>query len=186
MPVIRAKDGFTSDGERTAAKKSSLGYIIAARIDRSFMASTSTMTTTTATNTTSGLSARGKVTGKTAGGLIKFIPAGTTYELHLAAPNYEGPLNTLVDGVVRVKARKAYTVPSGGNFITPLYGTPRIIQGRVRAVEGNTIVIQAGTPVRAELPAESSAVELGNGAIAVGSLVNVVALPGAAFEHVQS
>jgi hypothetical protein len=88
--------------------------------------------------------------------------------------------------MIRVKARKAYSVPSGGNFITPLYGPPKIIQGRVRAIDGNAIVVQAGTPVHVTLPAESSAVELANGAIAVGTIVNVVAFPGATFELLSS
>jgi hypothetical protein len=131
--------------------------------------------------TTSSVPARGKVTS-TAGDLVKFSPANTTYDLHLVCPNYAGPLGKPVDGIIRVKARKAYTVPSGGNFITPLYGPPKIIQGRVRAVEGNGIVVQAGAPIYVSLPDESSAVELGNGSIAVGSLVNVVAFPGGTFE----
>jgi hypothetical protein len=88
-----------------------------------------------------------------------------------------------VEGVIRVKARKAYTVPSGGNFITPIFGPPRIIQGRVRGVDGNGIVLHAGVAIQVELPAEASAVELANGSIAVGgAMVNVVALPGATFQ----
>ena len=125
--------------------------------------------------------ARGKITS-TAGGVVKFAPSNTNYVLHLSAPQVAGPLNTLVEGVVRVTARKVYTVPSGGNFIAPIFGPPRTIQGRVRALNGSSIVVQAGMPIHVELPAEASAVELANGPIAVGSLVNVVALPGATFE----
>ena len=142
---------------------------------------TSTTTTTTPSAPTTRLTARGKVTG-TKDGTITFVPANTAYELHLVAPGYSGPVNTLVDGVIRVTARKAYTVPSGGNFISPIYGPPRTIQGRVRAIDGNTIVVQAGTPVYVTMPAEQSAVEMANGTITVGSLVNVMALPGATFE----
>ena len=135
------------------------------------MASTSTLIT-----------ARGKVTGVN-GDLVKFAPSNTNYDFHLVCPSYSGPLNTLVEGVIRVKARKAYTVPSGGNFITPIYGPPRIIQGRVRAVDGNSIVLHAGVAIHVELPAEASAVELANGPIAVGgSMVNVVAMPGATLQ----
>lgn len=130
---------------------------------------------------TAGLAAQGKVKG-VAGDLVMFAPSNTNYELHLVAPGYAGPLNALTRGVVRAVARKAYTVPSGGNFISPIYGSPRTIQGRVRSVSGNEIVVQAGLPVHVTLPGDASAVELGNGAIAVGSLVNVVALPGATFE----
>jgi hypothetical protein len=133
------------------------------------------------TPTTTAITARGKVTA-VRDGLVKFVPYNTAYELHLVAPGYAGPMNTPVDGVIRATARKAYTVPSGGNFISPIYGPPRTIQGRVRAVEGNTVVIQAGAPIHVELPAEASAVELAQGPISAGVIVNVVALPGASFE----
>jgi hypothetical protein len=131
--------------------------------------------------TSTAIPARGKVI-EAANGWVKFVPANTTYQLQLAAPAYAGPLNTPVDGIIRVTARKAYTVPSGGNFISPIYGSPRTIQGRVRAVDGNSIVVHAGMPIHVRLPDEASAVELANGTIGVGSLVNVVALPGTAFE----
>jgi hypothetical protein len=131
------------------------------------------------------ITARGKVTG-VAGDVIHFAPSNTTYDLHLVCPGYSGTLNALVEGIIRVKARKAYTMPSGGNFITPLYGPPRIIQGRVRSIEGNSIVLHAGTEIHVDLPAEASAVELANGAIAVGGpMVNVVAFPGATFELIK-
>lgn len=125
--------------------------------------------------------ARGKISS-TAGGVVKFAPSNTNYVLHLAAPDVAGPLNTLLEGVIRVVARKVYTVTSGGNFVSPIFGPPKTIQGRVRALDGRSMVVQAGMPVYVELPAEASAVELANGPIAVGSLVNVVALPGATFE----
>jgi hypothetical protein len=128
--------------------------------------------------------ARGKITS-TAGGVVKFAPSDTNYVLHLSAPEVAGPLNTLIEGLIRVTARKVYTVPSGGNFITPIFGPPKTIQGRVRALNGRLMVVQAGAPVYVELPAEASAVELANGPISVGSLVNVVALPGATFELVK-
>ena len=133
------------------------------------------------TTTTPAMTARGKVTA-VKDGLVTFVPYNTAYALHLAAPGYAGPMNTLVDGIIRATARKAYTVPSGGNFISPIYGPPKTIQGRVRAVEGNMVVIQAGATIHVELPAEASAVELGQGPISAGSLVNVVAFPGATFE----
>ena len=53
-------------------------------------------------------------------GLAVFNPAGTSYELYLAVPNYTGPLNSPVKCLIRVTARKVYTVPSGGNFIAPI------------------------------------------------------------------
>jgi hypothetical protein len=137
-----------------------------------------------ASTTTTAITARGKVTRLT-DTLVKFAPANTVYQLHLVCPGYAGPLNVPVDGIIRATARKAYTVPSGGNFISPIYGPPKTIQGRIRAVDGNTVVIQAGASIYVELPAEASAVEMQRGPIAVGSLVNVVALPGATFELVK-
>ena len=128
--------------------------------------------------------ARGKITS-TAGGVVKFAPSDTNYVLHLSAPEVAVPLNTLIEGLIRVTARKVYTVPSGGNFIVPIFGPPKTIQGRVRALNGRSMVVQAGTPVHVELPAEASAVEMANGPISVGSLVNVVAFPGATFELVK-
>ena len=143
--------------------------------------SISATTPHTGATSTAGLAAQGKVKGLT-GGLVLFAPSNTNYELHLVSPGYSGPLNALTRGVVRAVARKAYTVPSGGNFISPIYGQPRTIQGRVRSINGNDIVVQAGLPIHVTLPGDASAVELANGAIAVGSLVNVVALPGATYE----
>ena len=128
--------------------------------------------------------ARGKITS-TAGGVVKFAPSDTNYVLHLSAPEVAEPLNTLIEGLIRVTARKVYTVPRGGNFIVPIFGPPKTIQGRVRALNGRSMVVQAGTPVYVELPAEASAVEMANGPISVGSLVNVVAFPGATFELVK-
>jgi hypothetical protein len=116
---------------------------------------------------------------------VKFAPSNTNYVLHLAAPDVSGPLNTLIDGIIRITARKVYTVPSGGNFISPIFGPPKTIQGRVRALNGRSMILHAATPIQVELPPEASAVELANGPITVGSLVNVVAFPGATFELVK-
>jgi hypothetical protein len=139
------------------------------------------MADTLTTSTLETIPAKGKITSA-AGGIVKFAPSNTNYVLHLAAPDVDCPLNSLIGGVVRVVARKIYTVSSGGNFISPIFGPPRTIQGRVRALDGRSMIVQAGTPVHVELPAEASAVELANGPISVGSLVNVVAFPGATFE----
>jgi hypothetical protein len=90
-----------------------------------------------------------------------------------------------VEGQVRVSARKVYTVPSGGNFISPIFGPPRIVQGRVRYLDEKEMVVQAGTSVIVELPADEHAYDLVNGDLTVGSLVNVVVLPGARFEFAE-
>ncbi len=113
---------------------------------------------------------------------VVFRPRETTYEIELLAKNYDGPIGQRVEGHIRLSARKVYTVPSGGNFISPIFGTPRIVQGRVKSLDEKEMVVQAGTPVIVELPKEESAYDLVRGDLTVGSLVNVVALPGARFE----
>lgn len=121
--------------------------------------------------------------------VVLFRPRGTNYELHLEAPDYNGPVNKPVQGVVRVRGRKAYTVPSGGNLIVPLMGTPRIVQGRVLDLmvpeKGpRLLVLKAGAIVIAELPDEPHAIDLSNGPIEQGAIVNVVVWPGARFSLV--
>lgn len=131
----------------------------------------------------SAMAARGKITA-VKDGVVHFAPSGTNYELHLDAPGYAGPVGALAQGYVRVTARKVWTVPSGGNFIAPIFGTPRTIQGRVRAVEDQSIVVHAGVPLVVELPAAESGYDLVNGGIAVGVMVNIMVMPGARFEPV--
>jgi hypothetical protein len=145
------------------------------------MTTTPATTTTTPSHGATPFPAHGKVTAVKEG-LVVFHPTGTNYELQLVTPRYDGPVNTPVDAVVRVTARKVYTVPSGGNFISPLFGPPRTIQGRVRALNDQSMVVQAGCPITVDFPNDNTAFELATGPITVGSLVNVVAQPGARFE----
>ncbi|HXE52857.1 MAG TPA: hypothetical protein VN541_07585 [Tepidisphaeraceae bacterium] len=120
--------------------------------------------------------ASGKVTA-VRDGMVVFNPAGTRYELQLAG-QYAGPLNVPVRCSIRAQARKVYTVPSGGNFITPIFGPPRIVQGRVVSAEPGKLLIQAGCPVHVELPSADAGIDLDDGPIYAGRMVNVVCLPG--------
>ena len=125
--------------------------------------------------------ARGKVTGVKDSQVI-FNPVNTNYEMHLHISGpYTGPLNKPIFAALRVTARKVYTVPSGGNFIAPIFGSPRTLQGRVLYADDKNIVIHAGTPIIVDLPTSESAIDLDNGQITVGTMANVVALPGARF-----
>ena len=152
------------------------------------MTENTTRTTSNATSTVASPAApganpaaRGRVTS-TSDGIVVFAPSGTNYELHLAAPGYAGPVGSLTEGVVRVTARKVWTVPSGGNFIAPIFGSPRTVQGRVRAVDERSIVVHAGAPIVVDLPDGPALIDLANGPIRVGAMVNVTALPGGRFE----
>src|SRR5882724_7906185 len=94
--------------------------------------------------------ARGKIIRVDQDAVI-FAPSKTTYELKLAAPGgYSGPVNSLVDIFIRGTGRKLWTVASGGNFITPIQGPPRIAQGRVKYMDEKIMVVQAGVPVIVE------------------------------------
>lgn len=125
--------------------------------------------------------ATGKVTAVKDGKIV-FAPTGTNYELELVCPKYSGPINKPVKGTVRVRARKVWTVPSGGNFITPIFGPPKIIQGRVRSLDARTLVVQAGTAITVELPDDDIVFDLANGAITEGVMVNVTAFAGGTFD----
>jgi len=127
-------------------------------------------------------SARGKVL-RVQDGKVVFAPSNTNYELQLeTAQPYKGPIGEVVYAMIRAKARKVYTVPSGGGFIAPIFGPPKTIQGRALYVTDNMVVIKAGLPVCVEFPKDDSGMDLEDGPISVGTMVNAVALPGANFE----
>jgi hypothetical protein len=150
--------------------------------------SSTTATDATTTGSTPATPARGAApvaSGKVTAvrdGKVVFVPVNTNYELELVCPSYAGPVNKPVKGVIRVKARKVWTVPSGGNFITPLFGPPKIIQGRVRAMAKDWLVVQAGTVITVDLPDSDIVYDLANGDITVGAIVNVTAFAGGTFE----
>jgi len=125
--------------------------------------------------------ARGKVI-RVEGDAVIFAPSNTTYQLKLAAPGFNGPVNALLEGFIRAKARKMWTVASGGNFVTPIHGSTRIVQGRIKYLDNQLMVVQAGAPVVVQLPTDDSAYDLNNGALTVGSLVNATLMPGATFQ----
>jgi hypothetical protein len=129
--------------------------------------------------------ARGKVT-EAKDSVVVFQPSNTNYQIHLQISQpYAGPIGQLVTARIRVKAAKIYTVPSGGGFISPIFGPPKTIQGRALQLDDNVVVIRAGMPITVELPKADSAVDLSDGPLAVGEMVNAVALPGATFELVS-
>ena len=126
--------------------------------------------------------ARGRITA-VSGGIVTFAPIGTNYELYLsAAPEFAGAVGALVAAIIRVKGRRLWSIPSGGNFIAPIFGPPKTIQGRVRYADNDQIVVHAGTPIVVSLPTADAAFDLNNGGIGVGSLVNVVAFAGGQIE----
>ncbi len=126
--------------------------------------------------------ARGKII-EVRDSTVVFQPTGTNYQLHLEFTGERPQISTQpIECFIRAEARKVYTVPSGGNFIQPIFGPPKIIQGRVKYADPQTIVVHAGTPIVCQLPAADTAIDLSEGKIRVGHMANVVALPGARIE----
>ena len=118
---------------------------------------------------------------------VVFAPSNTNYQLKLAtAARYDGPVGSTVSGTIRVVARKLWTVPNGGNFIAPISGPTRIVQGRILFVDETMLVVQAGVPVQVQLPTAPDSIDLNSGNLIVGGRVNVTCLPGAAFEWLRA
>ena len=130
--------------------------------------------------------ARGKVTAVNDNSVV-FAPKDTNYELHLVTKGrYEGPINIPIDARVRAVVRKLLTVPSGGGFLSPIFGPPKTVQGRVVHVEDGAIVVRAGLPFILELPSADHALDLNNGPITVGLMANAIVMAGATLEWVAA
>lgn len=131
---------------------------------------------------TADLAAKGVIRRTLGDGRVVFAPLDANYELHLLSPSTFAD-GQHVRGVVRCVARKVYTVPSGGGFVQPVLGPPRIVQGRVVTLDEREIVVRAGNVTFVvELPTGKDTIDLHSGDIAAGSLVNVVVMPNARFE----
>lgn len=121
------------------------------------------------------------------GRTVVFQPANTNYELHLTAEGSTDGVKTgvTVSAAIRVKARKVWTVPSGGNFIDPIYGDPRKVQGRIKYLSDSEMVVQAGTPIIVTLPTDPEGLDLVRGPLTVAGLVNAATLPGGTIEFLK-
>jgi hypothetical protein len=126
----------------------------------------------------------GKVLAIKDDGSVVFAPRGTSYELLLKHAGDRPPMNEPVWALISAQGRKVWTVPSGGNFLVPIMGPTKIVQGRVVFADDKEIVLKAGANVIIELPRAEAAVDLPNGAIAIGVMVNATLLPGARVEFV--
>ena len=127
--------------------------------------------------------AQGVVKSAGNGKLVLKLSA-TQYELHLESALSADP-GSRIKGTVCVQARKVWTISAGGSFTSPLVGPPRVIQGRIKSVDGNRLVVQAGFPVSVEMPQDKTGLDLKNGPLQAGVMVNITAYPGARFEVAQ-
>lgn len=118
-------------------------------------------------------------------GRVVFVPYDTNYELHLNLAN--GPelaAGQRVQGEIVAQARKVLTISAGGSFIQPLFGGPNTIQGRVQAVEGDSILVRAGTLVRIQLPTVPGSRDLMRGQIVPGVMINATIEAGSSLHLV--
>lgn len=95
---------------------------------------------TTATNATARVVLDELVPASEAGpARVRVSVPGYAYRLELAVSGptaaLEGRRGRRVEGVVRGQALRAWRAAAGGCFIEPVWGVPRIVQGRVLAVD---------------------------------------------------
>ena len=88
---------------------------------------------------------------------VRIAPTGTAYRLELVLDGDAGALagrvGKRVSGTVRGRALRAWHATAGGCFIEPVWGMPRIVQGRVLAVDvqSNAVLIELAVPAWIEM-----------------------------------
>ncbi|MFM9956967.1 MAG: hypothetical protein ACKVZJ_02740 [Phycisphaerales bacterium] len=125
--------------------------------------------------------ARGVLVESSSSKVVISFP-GSDYQLHLAP---ERPVTTppgkRILGIIKAQVRRIDQVRTGGQFVEPVMGRPRIIQGRVVEVNASpngpgTITVLAPMPILLKLSDLQRADQF-----KPGDLVNTHALPGATF-----
>jgi hypothetical protein len=110
--------------------------------------------------------------------MIKFAVPNTSYELYLQP---DGAVHANVGkrliGIIKASARRVDVVGTGGQFVEPVFGRPRRVQGTVVAITPEAIVVDAGVTIHLSLtdsrqnPTQFS----------IGQLVSCDVLDGATF-----
>ncbi len=85
--------------------------------------------------------------------------------LNADAASVAGREGKRLQGVIRGKALRVWTAGAGGCFIEPIWGHPRIVQGRALAtdLERNAVLLDLVVPAWFELEAGQSAAEFQTG-----------------------
>jgi hypothetical protein len=142
------------------------------------------MMTATSHNAAAGSIARLRVIERTDQRVVLGIP-NTSYQLHLAPTEaIDTPVGRRVKGTIRLNVWKVDFVSAGGEYVEPIYGRPRRVQGKAVA-QGpgdNSIIIEVyDTPFLADLPIRWKASE-----ITPGTRIGVEVHAGATFEPAGS
>ena len=114
-------------------------------------------------------------------GLGVFTIPGTQYRLHLTvSEGLEDLVGSRVRGRVQGRSLRMHHSPAGGNFIEPLEGRPRIVQGTVLAVDpdAHEVLVDLVIPIRLAIPEDQP-----TSAFATGDMVNFYMEPGASFHR---
>ncbi|MFN7374123.1 MAG: hypothetical protein ACK54T_06970 [bacterium] len=124
------------------------------------------------------------------GYIVLAIP-GSQYLLHLRPiGDVTTPIGKRTVGTITAQARRVDSTVTGGQFIEPVHGRPRRLQGTIVAVDAsaNTITVDAGGSVAVDglpLPVVCKLTDARNqaGAYAVGQFVGFDVLDGASFKQ---
>ena len=111
----------------------------------------------------------------------KFVVSvpGTDYILDLVAAGATAtPVGKRLTGTICARAQKFHRATAGGEFIEPVEGHPRIVQGRIREVDlaGNRVLLLAVVPMWISLERGQSAA-----GFHAGDFVNFYMESGATF-----
>lgn len=130
--------------------------------------------------------------------VLEEVLPGTPARVRLAVPRYEYRLELVLDGdpaalqarvgksvqgVIRGRALRMWKASAGGCFIEPVWGHPRIVQGRVLAtdLERNAVLLDLVVPAWFELePSQGAA------AFQTGDMLNFYVESGARFTPSQA
>lgn len=127
--------------------------------------------------------ARGTLAGRldatlTKPAMIKFAVPNTSYELHLLpVGEVHSNVGKRLIGIIKASARRVDVVGTGGQFVEPVFGRPRRVQGTVVAVTADAIVVDAGVTIHLNLTDSRQNPAL----FAAGQLVSCDVLDGATF-----
>lgn len=113
--------------------------------------------------------------------------SGSDYRLHLKpavpASEIETPVGKRIKGTIRAKAMRIHPFHGGGKFIEPVWGEPRIVAGRVLAVDEakRELLVDLVVPVTVEAKDDQDM-----GVCTEGSMVTFYVESGTSFTPVKS
>jgi hypothetical protein len=109
---------------------------------------------------------------------IKFAVPNTSYEMYLIPQGaVTSEIGKRLVGVISAKARRIDVVDTGGQFLEPVFGRPRRVQGTVLRSENGAVVVDAGVPIHLTPTDARQAADQ----FTPGQLVSCDVMDGAAF-----